>query len=363
MKPEKYPQLRIDMNHLRHNIREIVKLCKEDGIGVTGVIKVFNGIGEVAKAFYEEGCASIGSSRIEQLQEMKKINSRNKTMLIRIPMLSELKKVVDYADISLNSEYEIIERINKICGLANKKHGVILMFDLGDLREGYFEENEIIQVAINIENKLSNIELKGIGTNIGCYGSIMPTIKNMNHLVNIAEKIEESIGRKLEIISGGASTSLSLVKDHVMPDRINHLRIGEAITLNKDMTDYWGCDFSNMYRDVFMLNAEIIEIKEKSSYPIGEIFIDAFGNKPEYTDIGIRKRALLAVGRQDFANHNQLIPVDEGIKIIGSSSDHLIIDITDSHNQYKLGDKISFNMYYESLLYLSGSKYVNKIII
>jgi predicted amino acid racemase len=167
----------------------------------------------------------------------------------------------------------------------------------------------------------------------------------------------------LEIISGGASTSLSLVLDHEMPERINHLRIGEAIAINKDMSAYWGYDFSHLFDDVFTLKAEIVEIKMKASHPIGEIFIDAFGNKPIYKDIGMRKKALLAVGRQDFANHNQLIPYDKMIKIVGSSSDHFIVDITESNKDYKIGDILSFQMYYEALLYLSGSKYVHQLIV
>lgn len=359
----RYPILEVNMLHLRHNIRKIVELCRNDEIQVTGVIKVFNGIPEIAKAFYEEGCHSIGSSRIAQLEAMKSLNPQIKTVLIRIPMLSEIDEVVSYADISLNSEYEVIKALNSKCMALGKVHGVILMFDLGDLREGFFDQDELIEVAEMIENDLPYIDLKGIGTNIGCYGSIKPTAKNMNRLVATAEIIEERIGRKLEIISGGASTSLSLVKDELMPDRINHLRIGEAMCINKDMNEYWGYDFTDLYDDVFVLKAEIMEIKEKASHPIGEIFIDAFGNRPEYTDIGMRKRALLGVGRQDFANHNQLIPTDSDVKIVGSSSDHFIVDITDSNNEYKLGDTLSFEMYYEALLYLSGSKYVTKVLL
>jgi predicted amino acid racemase len=359
----KMPQLKVNLSHLRHNVKEIVAFCDNDGIVVTGVIKGFNGIPAIASAFVEGGCHSIGSSRINQLKGMKSIDKAITTMLVRIPMLSELDNVVEYADISLNSEWETMAKMNEICKEKDVKHEVILMFDLGDLREGFFDASELIEVAVNIENQLDHIVLKGIGTNVGCYGSIRPTIVNMKRLIEISESVEEKIGRRLEIISGGASTSLSLLKEDKMPERINHLRIGEAITLNKDLVDYWGYDFSHMYDDVFIMSAEIIEIKEKASHPIGEIFIDAFGNKPIYEDIGMRKRALLAVGRQDFANHHQLIPTDPDVKIVGSSSDHFIIDITNSKNDYRLGDTLSFQMYYEALLYLSGSREVNVKIV
>jgi predicted amino acid racemase len=294
---------------------------------------------------------------------MKEIDSGITTMLIRIPMISELPEVAIYADISLQSELLVIKKLNKISREVCRVHEVILMFDLGDLREGYFDKTEIIDVAVEIETHLENIHLKGIGTNVGCYGSIRPSNVNMNRLVEIAESIEDQIARPLEIISGGATTSLSLVMDQNMPKRINHLRIGGAITVNKSMSNNWGYDFSHIYDDVFTLKAEIVEIKEKASHPIGEIFIDAFGNKPTYVDIGVRQRALLAVGRQDFANHNKLIPNDEAVKIVGSSSDHFILDITESKKQYKVGDILSFQMCYEALLYLSGSKYVHRFIV
>ena len=38
----------------------------------------------------------------------------------------------------------------------------------------------------------------------GCYGSIQPTPENLGQLVHIARRVEDTIGRKLEIVSGGA---------------------------------------------------------------------------------------------------------------------------------------------------------------
>ena len=123
----------------------------------------------------------------------------------------------------------------------------------------------------------------------------------MNELVSIAEAVESAIGRKLEIISGGATSSYPLVLEGAMPPRINHLRIGEGILLAYDLKEIWGLDMSGMRQDVFTLKAEVVEVREKPSHPVGEIFIDCFGRKPEYEDRGIRKRAILAMGKLDFA--------------------------------------------------------------
>ncbi len=120
---------------------------------------------------------------------------------------------------------------------------------------------------------------------------------------------------------------------------------------------------SMLHQDAFVLKAQVVEVKNKPSHPIGEIFIDAFGNKPTYEDRGERRRALLAIGKQDFVSVDTLIPIDKNIEVIGASRDHLIIDIEDCKTNYKVGDVIEFNIYYPHLLYLSGSRDVNKKFI
>ena len=110
------------------------------------------------------------------------------------------------------------------------------------------------------------------------------------------------------------------------------------------------------------MQAEIIEIKRKPSVPTGEIGLDAFFRKPVFEDRGIRKRALLAIGRQDV-DLDQIKPCDEEIEIIGASSDHLIVDVDSCSRDYRVGDIIEFNLNYVSILRLMTSEYVRKVII
>lgn len=353
----KYPELRIDLNKLKSNIKEINKLCKESNINLTAVIKGCNSPLEIAKVYDELEVLNIASSRMDQLISLKK-EVKCPLMLIRIPMLSEVEQVIKYTDISLNSEVEVLKKLNQEANKQNKIHGVILMKDLGDLREGFFEESEIIDAAIMVED-LENLKLLGIGTNVGCYGSIVPTVDKLNELVETAEKIEQKIGRKLEYISGGATSSLIRLMNKDMPRRINHLRIGEGILNAKDLKDLWGYNMDFLYQDVFTLRCEVIEIKEKPTHPIGEIFVDAFGNKPVYEDKGIRKRALLAIGKADYGYLDNIYPKEKDIKVIGASSDHTIIDVEDKKN-IKLGDIIEFDISYPSMLFLTSSNSVNK---
>ncbi|WP_053954949.1 alanine racemase [Inediibacterium massiliense] len=357
----KYPMLEIHTKKIYDNVKYMVDLCNEKGIEVAGVVKGFNGLPKVVDQFVEAGCKYIADSRMDQIISLKEYGIKIPMMLIRIPMMSEIEELVQYVDISLNSEKETIDRIEEECKKQNKNHKVVLMFDLGDLREGVFEEEELIELATYIEEKLQHVELGGIGTNLGCYGSIKPTKDNLGKLCMLAEKIEEKINRPLEIISGGATSSIPLLLDGHMPKKINNLRLGEGILLAKDLDEFWGYDMSPFHQDTFVLKAQVVEVKNKPTHPIGEIFIDAFGRAPTYEDHGIRKRALLAVGKQDFALDDKLIPQMEGVKIVGSSSDHLIVDIHDCKEDIKIGDVIDFHMYYPPMLYLSGSNSVSKV--
>ena len=355
----RYPRVEINLAHLQHNVSKVVEKCGSFGIQVAGVIKGATGIPEVARAFDKGGAAFIASSRLEQLEDAINAGIEKPMMLIRIPMLSEVKDVIRLADISLNSEFEVIKALNDEARAQGKLHKVILMADLGDLREGFWDKDEMIKVAEYIENKMINIQLVGIGTNVGCYGSISPTVEKLEELVELAERIEERLGRQLEYISGGATSSLMRVWDKNIPKRINMLRVGEGILLARDLDVFYGYDMSDLYQDIFRLKAEVIEVKDKPSYPVGTIAIDAFGHTPTYVDRGIRRRALLAMGKVDYGDPAELLPMDKSIEVLGASSDHTIIDVEDAERDYKVGDIMTFDICYATVVYLTNCRNVH----
>lgn len=363
MYKNKYPKMVVDLKKLRQNVDRVLLKCQDQGIEVAGVIKGCSGLPECANQMAMAGCRFIASSRLEQLKAAREFGVQADLMLIRVPMLSEAADVVQLAEISLNSDMKVLKALNHQAGRHDKKHKVILMMDLGDLREGFWDLGEMLEAALAVENDLYNLELAGIGTNLGCYGAVAATPEKLNQLVECAEMIEERIGRELEFISGGATTSYPRVLEHNMPRRINLLRIGEGIILAKDLQDLWGYDMSDMNRDVFTLEAEVIEAREKPSYPQGEIMFDAFGNKPEYEDRGIRKRALLALGKVDYAYPELLIPRDKDIKVLGASSDHTILDVEDCEHDYKVGDIVEFDLCYATIVYATNSPNVDIVYI
>lgn len=360
---ERYPRLEINLAHLKHNVAKVVEKCGSYGIQVAGVIKGATGLPEVAKQFDEGGAAFIASSRLEQIEDARNAGIEKPMMLIRIPMLSEIEDVIRLTDISLNSELEVIKALNEEARKQGKLHKVILMADMGDLREGYWDKEEMADVAEYIENKMINIQLVGIGTNVGCYGSIAPTVEKLEELVEVAEHIEARLGRELEYISGGATSSLMRVWDGNIPKRINMLRVGEGILLARDMDVFYGYDVSELYQDVFRLKAEVIEVKVKPSHPVGTIAVDAFGHTPEYVDRGMRKRALLGIGKVDYGDPCELLSMEKGIEILGASSDHTILDIEDAEKDYKVGDIMQFDVCYATIVYLTNCRNVNIVYV
>lgn len=348
-----YPCMEINLSKIRHNTKVVANCCEENGVSISVVSKVFCAEIPIVKAILDSGIECIADSRMENLEKIHDLNC--KKILLRIPMQSQVERIVKYADISLNSEVETIKKLSEEAKRQNKTHGIILMVDLGDLREGVLEK-EVIKTVEKIIN-LDSIKLHGIGTNLTCYGGVIPDESNLGRLTSLKDKIEESFGLKLDIISGGNSSSLYLVLANRMVKGINQLRIGESILLGRETA--YGEDIPDCYKDCFTLKGEIVELKEKPSIPTGNIGMDAFGQKPHFVDRGIVKRAIVAVGKQDIYVGG-VIPYDKAIDIIGASSDHLILDVSKCSKEYKVGDILDFNVTYGCLLAAMTSPYIKK---
>jgi len=348
-----FPQVTIDLVKYRHNLKHLLDLVHQKNMTMMAVSKVFCADQNLIDVMSLEKVDFIADSRIENLQTMKTDIPK---VLLRLPMPSESKKVVEHTDISLNSELDTIRLLNEQAKELERIHGVILMIDLGDLREGIFEENEVYKTVQAVLN-MDHINLRGIGTNLTCYGGVIPTEETLDKLVDYKHKIEQQFSIELDIISGGNSSNISLLLQDRMPKEVNNIRLGESLVLGRETA--YGDYLDQMYTDVFTLRAEVIEVKEKPSIPIGTIGMNAFGKVPVFKDKGSMKRAIIAIGAQDV-DHKELIPFDT-IEAIGSSSDHIILDVTDSINEYKVGDIISFRLTYSSVLSLMTSKYVKKV--
>ena len=350
-----YPQLEFDLALLRSNADAVISRCRGMGIRVCGVVKGVDGLPEAARVLRAAGAEELGTSRLEQVAKCRAAGVPGPWLLIRIPGLTELPDVVALCVTSLQSEWPTLLALEEECLRQNKTHRVIVMTDLGDLREGFWDKKELVDVCERVERDLPHVQLAGIGVNLTCYGSTKPTPEKMNELVGLARQVEQRIGRKLEIVSGGATSSFTLVHWGTMPAGVNHLRIGEAILLGKDLQVDWGIrDMDYLRMDALTLRAEVVEVKDKPTYPIGEFAIDAFGRKPVYEDRGIRRRAILALGRADVGELESLIPREPGLTVIGGSSDHCIVDVEDCPRRLQVGDIVEFSLCYSHMLYATA---------
>ncbi len=352
-----YPLLEVNIKKLEYNLDYIKSKLAKEGILLTGVLKGCACLPAVVDMYKYKGIHSIGSSRMYHLRRIKEDDANIQAMLLRIPALCEVEDVIKYTEISLNSERITLDALNQMALKYNKVHKIILMFDLGDLREGCFDVEELLKLGEFVE-KASNLYLLGIGTNLSCYGSIKPTKTNMDRLVEVAEILEDKIGRRLEIISGGATSTIPLIDEGILNSRINHLRVGEQILNNKDLPFYHDIHYP-MYDDAFILKLQIVELKTKPSRPIGQMSIDAFGNTPEYEDRGLEKRAICSLGNLDVGSFNKLVPVDKNVHIVGASSDHLIVRFSDEVD-YEVGSVMDFEVFYPAMLYLTNSAMTDK---
>ena len=351
----KFPRLVIRRDKLRNNFTQVITRCRTQGISVAGVVKGVNGLPEIARLYKECGARQLATSRLEQIELWRSAGISGPLLLIRVPAMSELEDLPRLADYSLQSDVSTLDALEAVCARQGLTHKVILMVDLGDLREGFWDKDEMVQACCHVERELPHLELAGVGVNLGCYGSIVPTPENLGRLVDIARTVERRIGRKLEIVSGGATSSFPLVHRGAMPEGINHLRIGETALLAKDLQEDWGIsDMDYLQRGTMYLEGELIELRKKPTYPVGETMIDAFGRRPTYEDRGVRLRGLVAFGRADVGDLESLLCREEGMTIIGGSSDHCIVDAEDCPRALQVGDTVAFDLCYSHMLYATG---------
>ncbi len=327
------------------------KLYGQKGISLMGVSKAVLGEPAIIEAMIQGGVRIIADSRIETIQKMKSAGISAQFVLLRTA-LSQAEAVVKTVDISLNTEIETLQHLSYYAKAHNKTHQVIIMVELGDLREGVLPCDLVQFVRQTLT--LPHIKIAGIGCNLACYGGVKPDRKNMQALSELVTLLEAEFQISLEIISGGNSANYEWYKSTPDPGRVNNLRLGESILLGRESVNRKA--IPGLHTRAFQLIAEVIESKKKPSFPFGEIGHDAFGNVPTFQDRGIRQRAIVALGRQDVLISG--LQANDRLEIIGSSSDHIILD--SKHHNLQVGDEVTFNLDYGSLLAAMTSPFIRK---
>jgi len=347
------PRLEVDLQKIHHNARTLVERLAVCGISVTGVTKATLGSAKVAGAMLSAGVRALGDSRIENIAGMRRAGVRAPMVLIRSPMISQAQGVVAHADVSLNSELDVMSKLSSAALAAGCTHGVVLMIELGDLREGIMPgelESSVRQIL-----QLPGIIIKGIGTNLACRSGVVPDARNMSELSELATSIEGKFGLTLETISGGNSANLAWALSGADTGRVNDLRLGESILLGRETLQRQPIE--GLHLDAMTLVAEVIESKVKPSLPWGELAQSAFGEKPPPADRGDLFQMILAIGQQDTDPDGLQAPA--GMEMLGNSSDHLVVA---GPSLLPVGAEVSFQLNYGALVRAMTSPYVAKVI-
>ena len=353
-----YPKLVVDTKKVEQNTRVITRLCAQHGIRVCGVTKGVCGDPHIAKAFVAGGVHCIGDSRLDDLAKLQ--GAPLPKLLIRMPHPSEADRVVRLADISTNTELATIQALDAACKRAGGlRHGIMLMCDLGDLREGFVDESDLFAAARAVVGS-QHLYLHGIGANLNCLSFILPDAGKMEQLASLARRMKAEFGLAQLDVSGGNSSNLNLLQAGGMPSEVNILRLGEALLLGRERATYQY--LPGTFNDAFVFKATIIELKEKPSMPWGTAGADSFGHYHAFVDRGPRLRAIAAFGSQD-TQAEVLWPLDEGIEVVDSSSDHTVLDLTQATRSYQVGDTVDFRCGYHAIDHAFTSQYVEKVFL
>jgi predicted amino acid racemase len=347
--------LMVDTAKIAHNTRGVRAMVP--GVEVVGVTKMTCAAPEVARAMLAGGAAGLADSRLENLEALRAAGVTQPLWLMRAPPPALAEEAVRLADVSLQSESATLDALDAAAARLGRRHDVVLMVDLGDLREGVMPGD--LPALVDHTVRLRHLHLRGIGVSLTCYGAIVPSRENLGELVRLTEDAEARLGRRLAV-SGGMSSTLDLALAGGLPARVDSLRVGEAILLG--VSTVTRDPLPGLHTDTLTLAAPVIECVRKPSLPRGESAQDAFGGRPVFEDRGVRTRAIVAVGRQD-APPEGLVPLAPGAQVIGASSDHLIVDVEDTVPRPAVGDVLEFRPTYAAALRLFTSPYVEKVYV
>ncbi len=347
------PRLEVRLDRLQHNARQLVDRLAPKGIAVTGVTKATLGSPEVAAALLAGGVAAIGESRVENLERLAEAGIDAPTVLIRSPMPSQVERVVAVADVSLNTELAVIALLSAAAVRQGRVHDVVLMVELGDLREGIMPAD--LDAIVVRSLRFPGIRVRGIGANLGCQNGVTPDRRNMAELSALADSLELRFGLTLDQVSGGNSANLGWALGSATAGRVDDLRLGESILLGREPLGRTAID--GLHTDCFTLVAEVIEAKVKPTRPWGEIQQTAFGAAEPRRDLGSTGRVIVALGRQDIDPDGLEPP--PGYGIIGASSDHLVLDA--GTVLPAVGTELRFQLGYGALVRAMTSPFVAKV--
>ncbi|MGC9314606.1 MAG: alanine racemase [bacterium] len=362
-------ELIIDTEKIIGNIEKLNDFLGGRGIEWSLVVKVLSGHKPTLEKILShpsiKGVHSICDTRLSNLHTIKDISPDIVTMYIKPPAHDSVTTVVKNADISFNSAYETIEKLSEEAGKLGKTHRVLIMIEMGELREGILRENLVEFYKKTFE--LPNIHVNGIGTNLGCMYGVEPNYDKLIQLSLYKELLECKFGHEIALISGCSSITLPLVSRGKIPRLTNHFRIGEAAFFGTSPLN--NKKFRNLSTTAFEYRANIIELERKETRPEGVISEASVGHTAALGgDSDESYKAILDFGLLDV-DVDEIEPINPNVKFIGTSSDMTVYEVgrgsgrAATRKKYKVGGQIRFRPSYMAVARLINTKYVQKKVI
>ena len=349
-----FPRVVVDLDCLTDNATKVRSLCQEHGIGVVAVTKGVTSDAEIVQAFMRGGIHSIGDSRVHDFLSLRQEEfGVLELTLLRQPPRSQIHLVPHITDRAFMSELSAMEALGEAALARGTTCDVLVVVEMGDRRDGVpiTELTSFVLAA----SRIAGVEAVGLAANVGCITGLLPTAENQELFGASAARVRRETGLSLPIVSTGGTVALDLIEHGLLSPTVTELRAGEALLLGVSTTDSRVIPW--LRQDAFALEAEVIEVREKPSAPDGPVGLDAEGRRPRVVDRGVRKRAVVALGYTD-TDPDALIPLDDGVTIAGSSSDHMVLDVTEADYDFCEGDVVHFRMKYAALLHSMLSPYV-----
>ena len=349
------PRIEVDLSKIRHNTRYLVERLKARGITVTAVTKAVCGHPKIAQAMLEGGAVDLGEARVSNVKRLRWAGIKTPITLIRTPLLSQADLVVGSCSASFNSEVDVIARLAEAARKTKFVHSIMLMVEMGDMRDGIMPEN--VEAIARQVTAMPGVTVRGIGANFACLSGTAPTTSKMNDLSAIASHIEQTYGILIPVISGGNSANLPLALGQHSGGRINNLRLGEVILLGVESVS--GDKINGLFTDAFTLITEVIEAKSKPVLTKALFTDPALQALRLVPDNNHAMRSILAIGKQDTDISGLTLP--KGVTCLGATSDHMVIKSIRSHP--RVGSALKLQMNYSALMRAMNAPDITKVIL
>lgn len=336
-------RLSLNVENVLHNIAILRKFTEKDNIELNLVTKFCCSHKEVLEPIVNSGM-------------IKNISDSNAANFFRLPLkvVSSVKRNLIKTRLSdieafpsqdsrfrptrfFVSDFPLLDAIQKISD--TEKPEVILILEAGDLKEGF-----ALETIPEVVKKYSDLNVVGVSANFACLSGQLPTKEIIQKLRETAVFVGKSYG-KMPYLSVGGTVVFDLLRKGFLKGLVQEIRMGEGVFFAYDSSS--GKTIPEFICNNFVLLGEILENRCKNIFDNKDTEgFTALGHK-QATEVpqGLRKRCVLDFGIL-VAPLDTLCCKDATVIPVGQTFDFSVMDVTDSIEDYKVGDFIPFYVNY-----------------